>query len=125
MRRSRSGPLTCATALSTPLPPYRLASPSRNSTASRDPVEAPEGTAARPTTPECSTTSASTVGLPRESMISRPRISTIRLIGILRAGYAGIDVSKQGFLERLLFHRPVQFLERVQERGHAIQGPCI
>src|SRR5258708_38183085 len=81
----------CAAAVSTPLPAYRFASPSRNSTASREPVEAPEGTAARPTTPECSTTSASTVGLPRESMISRPRISTIRLIGNLRAGYSGID----------------------------------
>src|SRR5882724_10352657 len=123
----------CATALSTPLPEYRFASPSRNSTASREPVEAPVGTAARPTTPECSITSASTVGLPRESMISRPRISTIRLMGILRAGYVGIDageetprrMSKQGFLERLLFHRRVQFLERGQERGHAIQRPGI
>ena len=39
-----------------------------------------DGTAARPSTPESRTTSASTVGLPRESMISRPRMSTILLI---------------------------------------------
>jgi hypothetical protein len=36
------------------------------------PVDAPEGTAARPDAPESSVTSTSTVGLPRESRISRP-----------------------------------------------------
>src|SRR3954471_9988611 len=45
--------------------------------ASREPVDAPEGTAARPSTPLSSTTSASTVGLPRLSSTSRPRIETI------------------------------------------------
>src|SRR5579863_4423040 len=40
--------------------------------ASCSPVEAPEGTAARPTIPPSRRTSASTVGLPRESRISRP-----------------------------------------------------
>src|SRR4051794_9160974 len=35
------------------------------------PVEAPDGTAARPTAPSTSATSTSTVGLPRESRISR------------------------------------------------------
>ena len=46
----------------------------------RAPVEAPEGTAARPITPDSSSTSASTVGLPRESRISRATTSTIELI---------------------------------------------
>src|SRR5574342_280468 len=39
--------------------------------ASCSPVEAPEGTAARPTWPVATATSTSTVGLPRESRISR------------------------------------------------------
>src|SRR6185369_17124695 len=54
-------------------------SPSRNSIASREPVEAPEGTAARPITPDSSSTSASMVGLPRESRISRATTSTMEL----------------------------------------------
>src|SRR5437870_10000135 len=62
---------TLLTARLTPLPPYRCVSPSLSSTASRLPVEAPEGTAARPHAPESSWTSTSTVGLPRESRISR------------------------------------------------------
>ncbi len=41
------------------------------SRASLSPVEAPDGTIARPTAPPSVTTSHSTVGLPRESMISR------------------------------------------------------
>src|SRR5574343_26995 len=49
--------------------------------ASRLPVEAPEGTAARPITPLSSSTSHSTVGLPRLSRTSRPTISTIALMG--------------------------------------------
>src|ERR1700728_2254058 len=63
---------------------------------SRVPVEAREGAAARPSAPESSITSASSVGLPRESRISRARMSAMRLIeGIprrvpaLRAGRAG------------------------------------
>src|SRR5437764_2332637 len=51
--------------------------------ASREPVEAPEGTAARPMVPDSSSTSHSTVGLPRESRISRPTMSTIALIFFL------------------------------------------
>jgi hypothetical protein len=50
--------------------------------ASREPVDAPEGTAARPMTPDSSRTSASTVGLPRESRISRATTSTIALMMI-------------------------------------------
>ncbi len=55
-------------------------SPSRSSIASRDPVEAPEGTAARPMMPDSRRTSASTVGLPRESRISRATISTMAVM---------------------------------------------
>ena len=50
--------------------------------ASREPVEAPEGTAARPITPDSSSTSASTVGLPRESRISRATTSTMAVIRV-------------------------------------------
>src|SRR5260370_14372558 len=65
--------LALATALSTPLPRYFDLSPSRSSRASCSPVEAPEGTAARPSAPPSRTTSGSTVGLPRESMTWRAR----------------------------------------------------
>mmetsp|Transcript_32190 Transcript_32190/g.96113 ORF Transcript_32190/g.96113 Transcript_32190/m.96113 type:complete len:311 (-) Transcript_32190:46-978(-) len=63
--------LMLLTALYTLLPRYLLLSPSRSSTASCTPVDAPLGTAAR-YTPRLVVTSASTVGLPRESMIWRP-----------------------------------------------------
>jgi len=63
--------LTDLTAFRTPLPPYRVLSPSRNSKASRLPVDAPEGTQAKALTPDDSVISTSTVGLPRESKISR------------------------------------------------------
>src|SRR5574337_829336 len=51
--------------------------------ASREPVEAPEGTAARPITPDSSSTSHSTVGLPRLSSTSRPTMSTMALMVFL------------------------------------------
>src|SRR5712691_260236 len=63
--------LTFFTASRTPLPPKRFLSPSRSSTASCSPVEAPLGTAARPAAPLDRVTSHSTVGLPRLSRISR------------------------------------------------------
>ena len=69
--------LTFSTALRVPLPRYLFLSPSRSSSASFSPVLAPEGTAARPKTPFSRTTSTSTVGLPRESRISRPTIFLI------------------------------------------------
>src|SRR5947208_15945433 len=50
--------------------------------ASRSPVEAPLGTMARPLEPSASHTSASTVGLPRESSTWRPRISEILLMDL-------------------------------------------
>ena len=58
------------TAFSTPLPPY-LFSPSRNSCASNAPVDAPDGTPALERVPSERPISTSTVGLPRESRISR------------------------------------------------------
>jgi hypothetical protein len=61
---------TCATARVTPLP-FHWSEPSRSSTASNSPVDAPDGTAARPADPDLSDTSTSTVGLPRESRIWR------------------------------------------------------
>src|ERR1700730_10633382 len=69
--------LALVTALSTPLPRYLDLSPSRSSRASCSPVEAPEGTAARPSAPPSRITSASTVGLPRESMTWRAWTLTI------------------------------------------------
>src|SRR5450759_978438 len=71
---------TLATALRTPLPLYLFLSPSRSSTASLTPVEAPDGTAARPTEPSTSTTSTSIVGLLRESRIWRASIRSIVVI---------------------------------------------
>src|SRR5688572_12439789 len=69
-----------ATALVTPLPRYRDLSASLSSSASRSPVDAPDGTPARPRAPPSSVTSTSTVGLPRESRISRPRTSLILIV---------------------------------------------
>src|SRR5512137_928276 len=77
--------LTFSTALLTPLPRDRPLSPSRNSSASREPVDAPEGTAARPSAPLSSSTSTSTVGLPRESRISRACTSLISLMPSLHS----------------------------------------
>jgi hypothetical protein len=48
------------------------------------PVEAPDGTAARPKAPLSSVTSTSTVGLPRESRISRPVMSMIAVMAVSR-----------------------------------------
>ena len=70
--------LALATALRTPLPRSR-SPPSRSSTASSAPVEAPDGTIARPCAPLSSTTSTSTVGLPRESNTSRAHTRSITL----------------------------------------------
>src|SRR3546814_600132 len=79
-RASRIGPLTLSTAPSTLLPP-NASPPSRSSTASNWPVDAPEGTMARPVAPEARNTSTSTVGLPRESRTWRPSTCSMLLIG--------------------------------------------
>ena len=65
-------------------------SPSRSSTASNFPVEAPEGTAALPAAPDSSSTSTSTVGLPRESRIVRARTSWMGSAELL---LRGVEVS--------------------------------
>src|SRR3954454_6905066 len=78
-----SGPIassTASTALPTPLPPYR-SPPSRSSTASKAPVEAPDGTAARPMVPSSRATSTSMVGFPRESRISRAPTASMDATG--------------------------------------------
>ena len=62
--------LTLSTAFNTPLPTYLPLSPSLNSTASKAPVDAPDGTIALPRAPLSNTTSTSTVGLPLESRTS-------------------------------------------------------
>src|ERR1041384_6838823 len=78
--RGPSTSFTLRTASTTPFPTYRRASPSRSSTASCSPVEAPLGTAARPAAPLDSVTSASMVGLPRLSRISRACTAMIVLM---------------------------------------------
>ena len=60
---------TFFTAFRTLLPLYRDLSPSLNSKASKDPVEAPDGTAALPKEPSERITSTSTVGFPLLSII--------------------------------------------------------
>src|SRR4030067_1162277 len=78
----RAGPITLITlptAFCTPLPRYRDP-PSLSSSASRSPVDAPLGTMARAAAPLSRMTSASTVGLPRESSTSRPKTSAISLM---------------------------------------------
>ena len=72
-RPSTSGAIisfTLSTAFKTPLPMYLSLSPSLSSTASKAPVDAPEGTMALPRAPLSRTTSTSTVGLPLESKTS-------------------------------------------------------
>ena len=53
------------------------------------PVEAPDGTAARPIEPSSSTTSTSTVGLPRLSRISRATMFTMAVMKTFLAGGFG------------------------------------
>ncbi len=68
---------TLPTAFRTPFPPYRFLSPSRSSTASFSPVEAPDGTDADTATPLSSSQRTLTVGFPRESRISNAPIFDI------------------------------------------------
>src|SRR6266480_786568 len=107
-RASKISPFTAPTALSTPLPRYRDLSPSRSSTASCAPVEAPDGTAARPIEPSSSTTSTSTVGLPRLSRISRPIMSTMAVMSALSLNLvpAGFGRVLHGAQANVNAHRP-------------------
>src|SRR5262245_22505291 len=110
-------PLTLATALRTPLPPYRDVSPSRSSRASRSPVEAPEGTAARPKAPPSSKTSTSTVGFPRESRISR---ADMRSIFTLASTAAAVGLGFE--LEDLLAERADERFIVRGDNDHAVVG---
>src|SRR3954469_643244 len=89
--------------------------------ASREPVDAPEGTAARPIVPDSSRTSHSTVGLPRLSRISRPTMSTMALILFL--GCVGGRASGG---ERLLEQRPcldraIELDELLEQGAHVLE----
>ena len=59
-----------------------MGSPSLNSKASADPVDAPDGTEAEAVTPPSKTQVARTVGLPRLSRISRPKSLSIFGMGL-------------------------------------------
>src|SRR3954463_9467536 len=91
---SAISPLTFATACVTPLPPQG-APPSRSSVASNSPVDAPDGTAARPLAPERSSSSTSTVGLPRLSRIWRAWTRWIWLMGVTSLVQSGLGVEGQ------------------------------
>src|SRR5215467_4172776 len=69
-------PFTLLTAFETPLPSNLSWSPSRSSSASIFPFDAPEGTLPLPKE-DSVITSASTVGLPLESRICLPLTATI------------------------------------------------
>ena len=90
---------TFCTAFNTPLPRKRSLSPSRSSNASREPVDAPDGTAARPVTPLSSVTSTSTVGFPRESKISRACTSLITTSSYITMSF----IAKSSLMERVYF----------------------
>src|SRR5206468_4824134 len=88
-----------------------------------EPVEAPDGTAARPMVPLSSSTSHSTVGLPRLSRISRPTMSTIALILV---GPCWFLKGLRSGLECLLEERPrldgaVELGELLEERAHVLE----
>ena len=78
--RSAISPVTEPTARSTPEPPYRAGSPSRSSTASRTPVDAPDGTPALPVRPSVDRSSTYKVGRPRESRISNASTALMRMV---------------------------------------------
>src|SRR5664279_5544309 len=103
---SASSPLTLPTAVSTPFPPYLALSPSRSSTASRDPVDAPDGTPARAVVPSARVTVTARVGPPRESRISTActavissdvLVMAISLVGHRQVAQATITNAFNGF----------------------------
>src|SRR4051794_35071385 len=97
--------------------------------ASFEPVEAPDGTAARPDTPDSSTTSASMVGLPRESRISRAMTSTMALMLLtLQAGlfsFVGGVRHQIGFGEPVPLARAIDLDQRFEQRFHARKRPRV
>src|SRR5687768_3079069 len=73
---------------------------------------------ARPKEPSSSVTSASRVGLPRLSRISRAWILVIEVMG------SGID-SKGGFEETVLLGDAVQRHQRFEQRLHLAERPRV
>src|SRR5258708_23084717 len=128
MPRSR-GPMTSSTFLtasSTPLPPNRFGSPSRSSTASCSPVEAPLGTAARPAAPLDRVTSASMVGLPRLSRISRARTEMIVLMMARTLAVDALGVNARLQSDDRSMHSVAQLLpplDRHPRRGDRLPAP--
>src|SRR5690606_38677064 len=110
--------LTFSTAFRTPLPKYLFASPSRSSTASKAPVDAPDGTMARPYEPSSMTTSTSTVGLPRESSTSLPNTCSISIATPPRQPSLSDDQRLAVHLGRFGHAQKVQ-----ERRGHVGQPP--
>src|SRR4051812_12553618 len=112
-------PLTLATACVTPLPPHSVP-PSRSSVASNSPVEAPDGTAARPCAPESSASSTSTVGLPRESRIWRAWTDSMLLTSLLRIQTGPRVVGELGIGIEIV---PSLALRCGEVRGRLYPGP--
>src|SRR2546423_15337055 len=122
-RRGAITSLTFFTASSTPFPPKRFWSPSRSSTASCSPVEAPLGTAARPAAPLDKVTSASIVGLPRLSRISRAWTEMIVLMMARTLAVRGVRVNARLEPNNGRAHAVAQLLaplERQAGRGDGI-----
>src|SRR5690606_41112462 len=97
----------------------RVLSPSRSSTASLEPVDAPDGTIARPKLPSARVTSASRVGLPRLSRISR----AWTLAMVVMSG--SLQVSGLGFEEAVALGHFVDGHQRLQQRAHLRQRPGV
>src|ERR1044072_4872138 len=83
--------------------------------ASKAPVEAPEGTAARPVLPSSRPTSTSTVGLPRESRISRATTTSMDGTSISFLGCDTVRRDRGGFCET----EP----NRLRGIGHRVHRP--
>ena len=106
-RRSRCA-TACAHALAAPLARRRRAArPPRTR-----PVDAPEGTAARPCAPDSSHTSTSTVGLPRESRIWRACTRADRAHSAAAARRSAISGSTRS-VARQLDDREQQLADRL------------
>src|SRR3972149_6891740 len=112
---------TFATAFSMPLPPYRDRSPSRSSSASWIPVDAPDGTLARPWAPLASVTSTSTVGFARESSTSRARTEAMLFAAMFLLARRRAPLLRQGnrLFDRLRrcrrAHKPVGVVAVIAE----------
>src|SRR5436190_18840788 len=93
--------LTLPTAFVTPRPRKRFFTLSRNSHASCSPVLAPLGTMALPLAPPANVTTASTVGLPRESMTWRAWTAGI-FVSDMEIRLFGVAVAERELAPRFL-----------------------